>query len=86
MITENCLVVCKETHHHKNCGDYVSTIDYVAPNFLEAKQVIARAGYANLISTLNVYTIIETYKQQYMVQCDNGKVHNLSKKLFYSKI
>ena len=86
MITENCLVGCKETHHHKNCGDYVSTIDYVAPKFLEDKQVIARAGYANLISTLSVYTIIETYKQQYRIQCDNGKVHNLSKKLFYSKI
>ena len=86
MITENCLVGCKETHHHKNCGDYVSTIDYVAPKFLEDKQIIARAGYANLISTLSVYTIIETYKHQYRIQCDNGKVHNLSKKLFYSKI
>jgi hypothetical protein len=86
MITENCLVGCKETHHHANCSEYTTGIDYVKPNFLEAKQVIARAGYANLISTLNVYTIIETYKQQYRIQCDNGKVHNLSKKLFYSKI
>jgi hypothetical protein len=86
MITEYCLVGCRETHHHTNCSDYVSIIDYVAPNFLEDNQVIARAGYANLISTLSVYTIIETYKQQYRIQCDNGKVHNLSKKLFYSKI
>ena len=86
MISDNCLVGCKETHHHTNCSEYAKSIDYVKPNFLEVKQVIARAGYANLISTLNVYTIIETYMQQYRVQCDNGKVHNLSKKLFYSKI
>lgn len=86
MITENCLVGCKETQHHKNCSEYVSIINYAAPKFLEDKQVIARKGYANLISILSVYTIIDTYKQQYRVQCDNGKIHNLSKNLFYSKI
>lgn len=86
MITEYCLVGCRETHHHTNCSEYATGIDYVKPNFLEVKQVIARKGYANLITPMNIYIVLEKYKQQYRIQCDNGKIHKLSKKLFYGKI
>ncbi len=86
MISDNCLVGCRETHHHRNCNEYMQLNNHVETKFLETKEVIARRGYANLITPMNIYIVLETYKQQYMIQCDNGKIHKLSKKLFYGKI